>query len=195
MGFRAAVLATVFFSVSACSTLAGDDELLDTREISVPADPLKDLELSHSVIGDTLLVTTRARGSHNGRIDLTINIPDRLNISIDDTSGSIRVERVQGHLDIQDRSGEVEVSEIRGVVTLDDQSGSISIREVRNNVTIEDSSGDISVAGIQGSVTIGDSSGSINVKDVEGDFIVRRDSSGSVDYSAVKGRISLAGRK
>ncbi|NIP80407.1 MAG: hypothetical protein GWM90_14760 [Gemmatimonadetes bacterium] len=143
------------------------------------------------------------------RMDLVVEMPGRLaadirdgsgaisvraiaGVHIDDGSGDIRVEDVDGPVELDDGSGGIRISGAASV-ELEDGSGSIEIADVRGPVRIlEDGSGEIVIRDITGDVIIEeDGSGSIGVAGVGGDFIVRDDSSGSVSHSGVQGRVLL----
>lgn len=126
-------------------------------------------------------------------LDLVIEVPAKLAVDIDDTSGDLTVESVAGKVRIEDKSGNIRVRDAGGDVWINDTSGGIDIRGVKGSVDIdEDSSGEIEVYDVTGSVHVGrDSSGSIDVSRVGGDFVVERDGSGSIDYDDVKGKVDI----
>ena len=126
-------------------------------------------------------------------LDLVIEVPARLAVEIDDTSGDLTVDSVAAKIRIEDRSGEIRVRDAGGDLWIRDSSGGIDIRGVKGSVDIdEDSSGEIEISDVTGSVHVGrDSSGGIDVARVGGDFVVERDGSGSIDYEDVKGKIDI----
>lgn len=125
-------------------------------------------------------------------LDLVIEVPAKLAVDIDDTSGDLTVESVAAKVRIDDKSGNIRVRDT-GDVWIRDTSGGIDIRGVKGSVDIEeDSSGEIEVDDVTGSVHVGrDSSGSIDVSRVGGDFVVDHDGSGSIDYDEVKGKVDI----
>jgi hypothetical protein len=123
------------------------------------------------------------------RIDLTVNVPKKMDMRIDDGSGSIDVEGIIGHLTIDDGSGGIRVENIQGDLEIDDGSGEIEIRDVAGNVTIHDGSGGIDVVKIGGSLTVSDGSGGIDIDRVEKDLILKETGSGGVHYRNIKGRV------
>jgi hypothetical protein len=147
------------------------------------------------------------------KLDFTVEVPAGVAITVDDSSGSMKIENVgsltiddssgeievrgvRGALTVDDSSGEIDVADVTGVVRIDDSSGGILIRNVTGEVVIiEDSSGGIDVREVRGNVIVErDSSGGILVADVRGDFTVRRDGSGGIEHARVSGRVSLPGR-
>jgi hypothetical protein len=128
-------------------------------------------------------------GGSSDRIDLSITVPTRLNVTIVDGSGSIRVEALIGDLEIEDGSGSIRVSDIQGSIVVEDGSGSIVVTGVSGNVSIDDGSGSISVADTGGKVSVSDGSGSIDVDGAE-DFELVDDGSGSVSTRNIRSRNS-----
>jgi len=124
----------------------------------------------------------------NGRIDLEVRVPATVALSIDDSSGSIRVSDVAAALEIEDGSGSIDVRNV-GDLEIEDGSGSIDVTTVRGDVSINDGSGSITVTSVGGSVTIDDGSGSIRVSDVDGDLIIVEAGSGGVSFSDIRGRV------
>jgi len=122
-------------------------------------------------------------------IDLTVNIPKKMNIRIDDGSGSIDVESIIGNLVIEDGSGGIRVENIQGDLDIDDSSGEIEVRGVTGNVSIDDGSGGIEITDIGGSLTVSDGSGGIDIDRVGKDLILRGTGSGGVHYRNIKGRV------
>lgn len=111
-------------------------------------------------------------------------------VVIEDGSGEIMVKDIAGHLRIDDGSGDLEVANIRGDVDIDDGSGSIDVADVVGSVSVDDSSGSMTIHDVGEDVTVSDSSGSISIDGVEGNVIIRDDGSGSVRITNVKGKVS-----
>lgn len=128
-------------------------------------------------------------GGRSDRIDLSITVPAKLEVTIIDGSGSLSVETLIGDLEIEDGSGSIRVSDILGNVTIEDGSGSIVITGVSGNVSIDDGSGSISVSDTGGKVTVSDGSGSIDVDGAD-DFRLEDDGSGSVTTRNIRRRDS-----
>jgi hypothetical protein len=126
-------------------------------------------------------------------LDLVIEVPAKLALDVDDTSGDMTIESVDAKIRIEDTSGGIRVRDAGGDVWISDSSGGIDVRGVKGSVDIdEDTSGEIEVYDVTGSVHVGrDSSGSIDVSRVGGDFGVDHDGSGSIDYDGVKGRVDI----
>ncbi len=122
-------------------------------------------------------------GHDEARIDLTVLLPRGMAVRIDDSSGGIVVNG-SGDLVIDDSSGDIEVEGVDGTVRIDDSSGGVDLRDVTGDVEIDDSSGGLDLRGIGGSLTVSDGSGGIDVARVDGDVRVRSDGSGGRVESA-----------
>jgi DUF4097 and DUF4098 domain-containing protein YvlB len=122
-------------------------------------------------------------------IDLTVRVPRGLSLSVDDGSGDLAVEKIQGDVFVEDGSGSIAISDIDGNLEIVDGSGDIEVRAVTGNVKINDGSGSMDVLHVGGNVTIDDGSGSIRVEDVARDLILESTGSGGVRTLDIRGRI------
>lgn len=146
-------------------------------------------------------------GFGNIRINLTVDVPEKIDIDIDDGSGYIKikningdvyiddgsdyieVESIKGRVGIDDGSGDINVNDVEGDVEIDDGSGEMDIRNVLGDVNVDDGSGRITVVEVDGSVRVDDGSGSINIESVEEDVIIEDDGSGSVNIRDIAGNV------
>jgi len=122
-------------------------------------------------------------------IHLTVRVPERMDIDIEDGSGDIGVEHIAGDVRIDDGSGEIRVEGIKGDLVVDDGSGVIKVIGVKGDLEIDDGSGSLYARNIGGNVTLRDGSGSIDVSGVNGDVYLKDDGSGGVAIKDVKGRV------
>ena len=122
-------------------------------------------------------------------INLTVLVPARLNLDIEDGSGSMTISDIKGNVDIDDGAGELEITNIQGNVRIDDGSGDIDITDIKGSVWVDDGSGTLNISHVGQSVFIDDGSGSIYIDDVEGDVTIEDDGSGKLHVKNVKGRV------
>ena len=140
-------------------------------------------------------------------INLTVNVPKSMDLVIDDGSGFIEIDNINGNIEVDDGSGDTQIQNVTGRLEIDDSSGGLIIENVRGDVMVDDSSGDLTLDDIQGEITIEDGSGSIRVRDalgdvtisdgsgsirvsnIEKDVIIKRAGSGGVSINNVKGRV------
>ena len=128
--------------------------------------------------------------SKNIMIHLQVEVPRGMDLVIEDGSGSMSIENIDGELKIDDGSGHISLRDIGNHVQIDDGSGSIMITDVNGDLSIEDGSGTIEMKNITGSVDIEDGSGSILAKDIGGDFKVD-DGSGEIVVKSLAGKFIL----
>ena len=104
-----------------------------------------------------------------GSLDLEIDLPSNLPITVSDSSGNLTIRGVAS-LELSDSSGDIDIDGAESVTIDQDTSGNINIRNVRTNVSIgTDSSGAIRVNGVGGDFTVAqDTSGGIKIRDVAG---------------------------
>ncbi len=153
-------------------------------------------------------------GNHVRALDLVIEVPTTVPLSVvdgsgeskfigtgsidlEDGSGDVEIRGAKGTVRVNDGSGNVVLSGIEGDVSLGDGSGNIDARNITGNFTIvEDSSGDIAVTGVGGTMRVrDDGSGDIDVDRIAGDFVVDHDGGGSIRYNTVTGSVSIPDRK
>ena len=209
--------------------LSGDDdlnEILVTAKIEIDNIDPEDAE---RIMDKYLELTLEKRGSRaelistfersqsifsfifnkhgNVRINLKIEIPANMDIDIDDGSGFIEIEEIEGDIfiddgsdyieitdvkgkvEIDDGSGDINIKNIIGEIEIDDGSGAIDIRNITGDIFLNDGSGKITVVEIDGNVRVDDGSGSINIENVEEDVIIEDDGSGSVHIRDIAGNI------
>jgi DUF4097 and DUF4098 domain-containing protein YvlB len=135
-----------------------------------------------------------ALASLEARINLTIEIPKRINVKITDSSGPIVVRKLNANLTIDDGSGSIEIKDIIGNVRVDDFSGSIVIEDIEGNVVVIDRSGSIAIEYVRGDVQVKDGTGSIMIGAVDGNVSVS-DSSGSIDVQSITKDVSIVIRE
>jgi DUF4097 and DUF4098 domain-containing protein YvlB len=101
-------------------------------------------------------------------VDIEVQIPQGLEIFVDDGSGSMHIEDVQGDVSVDDGSGSILVVGATSV-RIDDGSGSVEIADVSGDVRVDDGSGNIKIRNVEGSVTIDGGSGSVQLADIRGE--------------------------
>jgi len=123
-------------------------------------------------------------------VHLTVRVPDRLLLDIEDGSGSVGLEEIMGPIRLRDGSGSVRIRGATGGLSIVDGSGEIAVGNARGRLDINDGSGDIDIRSAAGPVVIEDGSGSITVTNVDGDLEIR-DESGSITVQRVSGSVRV----
>lgn len=123
-------------------------------------------------------------------INITVSIPYEMNLEVDDGSGSLLIENIQGRLKLNDGSGEMQVRKINGDVKITDGSGDMKIFDIQGNLEIDDGSGNIEVTGIQGDLMVKDGSGNFKAVDIEG-LVDIDDGSGNIRIKDALGDVRV----
>jgi len=123
-------------------------------------------------------------------LDLTVNVPANLAVTITDSSGDVQVDGVKVTR-IDDSSGDVVATNLLGDVEISDSSGDVRVEKVSGSVKISDSSGDVVVHGATAVYVGSDSSGDIEIEHVAGDVKIDNDSSGDITVRDVGHNLTL----
>ena len=123
-------------------------------------------------------------------INLTVKVPTRFGLMLDDGSGDTVIEGLTGALQVTDGSGELRINGGNSL-QVDDGSGDLFIRNIQGAVRIEDGSGDLTVEQIGGIVTINDGSGDIVVNH-SGGLTITEGGSGDLAIDQINGPVSIA---
>jgi DUF4097 and DUF4098 domain-containing protein YvlB len=114
---------------------------------------------------------TRGAGLH-----FEIEVPARVELSIDTSGGSITAEGIQGEVLLDTSGGSITAQDIQGDLDADTSGGSISIEQVVGDVVADTSGGSIDISNVRGEVVADTSGGGIRIEEVSGD--IRADTSG-----------------
>jgi hypothetical protein len=140
-------------------------------------------------------------------IDFEVVVPAAVPLEVRDTSGTIRISRINAPVEVHDGSGTVTISDVHGAVSLVKDSGDIQVERV-NGVTkitsktgqmklhdlaqleIEESDGSLEIANT-GPARIHNKSGNLRVSFVNGTLDIR-DESGEIQVSDVEGDVKIS---
>jgi hypothetical protein len=177
-------------SGKACAASRGQ---LDATQIRLERD-------GSTLVLETLLPTARLnprawfRGA--ARLDVTVAVPADLALDIVHTNGATRVANVaETHL--EDGSGELEVENVNGELRIRDGAGSLKVRNVKGSVRVTSAAGDVGIAQVIGDVIVVEQdTGDIDIEGVQGNVTIGSSGSGDIRIDAVTGsvRIEAAGR-
>lgn len=175
----------------------------------------KNLELNLHQRGTRAVLTSQVSSFRRGglEVNLTVYVPNRLSLKIDDGSGEMTVRNISGSVFIDDGSGGMDLQNLGGTVEINDGSGDLSltrsegdvrisdgsgeilVSRINGNLTVDDHSGSIRIAGVAGNVRIRDRSGGIHIREVGRDVHIVEDGSGSLTITHVKGNIYNGSRQ
>ncbi|KZN34026.1 hypothetical protein N480_22815 [Pseudoalteromonas luteoviolacea S2607] len=122
------------------------------------------------------------------RIDIEVRLPARLLVEVEDSSGAMAIANVKGVV-IDDSSGHITLNDIQGNAEIKDDSGGIEIDGVAGHLRIDDNSGDINLSAVTGNIDIEDGSGDINI--TSGAKVTIDDDSGDIMIKQIAGEIEL----
>lgn len=149
-------------------------------------------------------------GSAYANLELTMQLPANLPVTLDVGSGDATVSALQ-QLEARVGSGDLEVNAIRDRLKVSVGSGDVKARDLGALTLSSIGSGDLVADNIRGDVTIGSigsgdvtvrqvggnvhadtlGSGDLNVREVTGDLQLGAKGSGDVGHSGVKGKVSV----
>ena len=172
---------------------AGETEMNATgTAFATSAARLDDTQFVVTQNGSELLVDARVPGP-GGHFDVTITIPEGLDIVIDTGAGNITVRDVgavnmtvgAGNVDVDGAGGDAKIGPVG--------AGNIRIRNVAGDVEAGPfGAGNIDISDVTGGVEIGRmGAGNITVRDIGGDFTVGRRGPGNVTYSDIGGDVDI----
>jgi DUF4097 and DUF4098 domain-containing protein YvlB len=192
----------------------GRNQLSVTGQACASSQELLDkIQLEQRREGSTLIVKAVFPETEGflgyARMDMTVTLPDSVDLNLTDSSGDAEIEGVQA-LVFNDSSGDADIRKVRGSLNLTDSSGDLDIEEIGGGVTLTDSSGDIEIEKVAGKVKIDidssggiridragavhiltDSSGDISIENVQADVLIDTDSSGDIEVANVGGKFTV----
>ena len=128
--------------------------------------------------------------SRHELINLTVRMPQKMNLKVDDGSGSMEIKDIVGDLSIDDGSGGIDITNITGNVHIDDGSGEVNLNTITGYVEVEDGSGELEIENITGDLNVDDGSGSLRISNIAGNVIIT-DGSGSIDIDGVDKDVTI----
>jgi len=170
-----------------------------------------DLKIKYTEDNHVLKIWLEKPNMNWGNIDgkLELSLPIATNIMVDNSSGSVQLDGIQGgtvdlnassgsisakniisSVNIKTSSGSQKIENIKGDIKSSASSGSINITEVKGSLSAQCSSGGIQMNNIQGDVNAKTTSGSIRGNDIIGN-VNGNSSSGSIKISTVTGSLNL----
>jgi len=144
--------------------------------------------------GDGATVRVEKRGSwtrrlfsgDDDRLHFAVEVPQRADLDLHSSGGSIAIAAVEGTVDAHTSGGSMNASDVRGDVRLDTSGGSIRAEAIDGDLVAKSSGGAIHATGIGGDASIKTSGGSVEVFDVAG-VIEAHTSGGPVRASFIAG--------
>lgn len=125
---------------------------------------------------DRLIIKSKSKGIHIDIFGFKISegiftenvkiiVPSNINLSINNISGDIDVENINGDVKLKTVSGDIRLEDIKGDVDCYTLSGDIRINNISGEFNITSKSGDISINNIEKEGFIKTYSGDLKIKD------------------------------
>ena len=124
-------------------------------------------------------------------IDLTVTLPKKMDLYVDDGSGYTQIDSLDGSITVDDGSGDLVIRETSGWLSIDDGSGNLTVEDHKGDAKIDDGSGELVVRGNWGNLAIDDGSGNLEVLDTRGNITVE-DGSGEIVIRNVTGNVIIS---
>jgi DUF4097 and DUF4098 domain-containing protein YvlB len=124
------------------------------------------------------------------RTSLTVKVPKRSNVSVDNRFGGVeisditgdqkiengfgptQVSRIAGAVDVKNRNERVLVEDITGAAVIVNEFGDVEARRIGGRLELRDRNGNVEVEEITGDAEVSNQFGSINLKDIQGSLTV-----------------------
>jgi DUF4097 and DUF4098 domain-containing protein YvlB len=149
---------------------------------------LGDVQVSYQQQGDTVSVSSDETWSFMSMhgVNLDIAVPEATDLKIDNTSGKIDIEQINGTIEAQTESGGIEADHLSGTLNLSSTSGGIHLNDASGVMALSTVSGGIEAnhVHLQGQSRLTTTSGGIK-------FQGALDPYGSYHMEAVSGGIDL----
>lgn len=164
----------------------------------------EDYEISYSQTARGVSIVAEMRGmsgwrrSNDGlQVEFRISVPQRYNLDLNTSGGSIAVDDLIGEARVKTSGGSLTLGRIEGPVTAKTSGGSIALQQCKGDLLARTSGGGIEVGDVDGEVDVETSGGSIQVDGAHGDLhahtsgggLSLRNLHGNVDASTSGGSI------
>jgi len=106
--------------------------------------------------------------SFRGKLRVEIEVPERTEIDLDTSGGSLEVDSIEGDVRLDTSGGGIRVTRVRGEVLADTSGGGIHIENVDGEVRADTSGGGITMHDVTGDLVADTSGGSIKIRGAGG---------------------------
>lgn len=106
--------------------------------------------------------------SFRGKLLVEIEVPERTEIDLDTSGGSLEVDSIHGDVRLDTSGGGIRVTRVRGEVLADTSGGGIHIENVDGEVRADTSGGGITMHDVTGDLVADTSGGSIKIRGAGG---------------------------
>ncbi len=158
----------------------------------------EDYEISYSQTARGVSIIAEMRGMSSWRrsndglqVEFRISAPQRYNLDLNTSGGSIDVDDLIGEARVKTSGGSLALGRIEGPVTAKTSGGSIELRQCKGDLLAHTSGGGISVGDVDGEVDVETSGGSISVDGANGNLRAHT-SGGGLSLSNLRGNVEAS---
>ncbi|MFC1551939.1 DUF4097 domain-containing protein [Candidatus Latescibacterota bacterium] len=164
------------------------DEILEDFEVDFSHDG-DDVTIVSEYFNDRSMIS-RFFSSNNRRINIKykVSVPEKYNIDLKTSGGSISVEDIEGTVNCKTSGGSLNFGNVVGPVWGRTSGGSITLNDCSGDVDVHTSGGRINIGRVDGVVIAKSSGGSITIERAEGS-VTAHTSGGSIKVEEVSGHI------
>lgn len=118
-------------------------------EVDVRGERQDEFELSFNPSGDDLTVVGEMeKRSYRGRdirVEFTVTVPEKYNLELQTSGGSITISDLKGNIDAKTSGGSINVGDVVGDVDLHTSGGSINTEDIYGEIDAHTSGGSVNV--------------------------------------------------
>ncbi|MBI3405952.1 MAG: DUF4097 family beta strand repeat protein [Acidobacteria bacterium] len=143
-------------------------------------------------VGDILRITRpQTNGPGGARISYVIEVPSNSEVRVENGSGDVAVQDVQGPLNLETGSGDMQVSRIQQRADLKAGSGDITVHSAKGQVVVTARSGELVLEDVGGDIRAQTGSGDIRINR-PGGKVEARANSGDVAIDGVSADLRIS---
>ena len=173
---------------------------VDTNNSSLAKEVLEDLEIKMEKQRDDVYIEIDYKNKDRNffslfsnkrrrlRLKIEVVIPEKYNVDLKTSGGSITVEDLDGYANGRTSGGSIELESVNGPVNASTSGGRIRLVNANGDVDLRSSGGGITTENISGDVNAHTSGGRIKIGDVTGS-IEAHTSGGGIEIGEVAGNI------
>ena len=122
------------------------------------------------------------------RIEYLITVPEKFNVDLHTSGGSILVDDLNGWANVHTSGGGIDLGNIEGKVEAKTSGGSIHVKDCKGDTELKTSGGSIHAGSVMGNVVAHTSGGSISAENISGELDAQT-SGGSINVNDVGGTV------
>jgi type VI protein secretion system component Hcp len=135
----------------------------------------------------------RGLGRQAFKSSLSIQLPKRFAVHLDNRNGRVAIEGLTGSEDITNRFGDVEIRNITGQLTIENRNGNVTVEDVSDSVSINNSNSSTTAKNVGGNLKVDSRNGSVDVSGVKGNAAITN-SYAPINVENVQGELTINGR-